>query len=125
MISTEGYISFFVTIVWFLLEALVHYNIGKTGSGWIRKFPDREEFVLIITSIAICSFLSTTTTNLISGVLNVSVQWMSNHSLSLSLSLSLSSGTKTFVSYRRDPKRLTRRKQSRGYTYTHVYTLLK
>ena len=86
MISSEGFVAFFVTIVWFFLEALVHYNIGKTGSCWISAFPHGEEFVLILTSIAICSFLSTVTTNFITGILKVTYSFSS-----LSLSRSFSS----------------------------------
>ena len=71
MISSEGYVAFFVTIMWFFLEALVHYNIGKNGSIWLSQFPDFHEFILIFTSIAICSFLSTVTTNFITGILKV------------------------------------------------------
>ena len=85
MISSEGFVAFFVTIVWFFLEALVHYNIGKTGSCWITSFPHGEELVLILTSIAICSFLSTVTTNFITGILKVIYRFSCLSLFSLSL----------------------------------------
>ena len=73
MISSDNAVSFFVTIFWFFLEALMHYNIGRHGSIWITTFPELEEMILILISIAICSFLSTVTTNAITRILKVTL----------------------------------------------------
>jgi hypothetical protein len=47
-----------VTSFFFFLEALVHYNIGATGSAWVTRFPPFEELVTIVVSIGVCAGLS-------------------------------------------------------------------
>eukprot|EP00038_Savillea_parva_P011627 m.198901 g.198901 ORF g.198901 m.198901 type:complete len:83 (+) comp20586_c0_seq1:54-302(+) len=43
------------TCFFFGLEALVHYNIGKTGSALPTVIPPLSESFLLVVSIIICS----------------------------------------------------------------------
>ena len=62
--STAPFVLFTVTCLWFFLEALVHYHIGKTGGLGI-SMPKGDELVKIVVSILICSGLSSGTVALI------------------------------------------------------------
>tara|TARA_B100001093_G_scaffold234049_1_gene224372 strand:+ start:7206 stop:7514 length:309 start_codon:yes stop_codon:yes gene_type:complete len=57
-------IQFFSTIVVFYIEAVAHYNIGKTGRLNILKLkiPDLKESSLILIIITIFAFISSTLT---------------------------------------------------------------
>lgn len=57
-------IQFFSTIVVFYIEAVAHYNIGKTGRLNILKLkiPDLKETSLILIIITIFAFISSTLT---------------------------------------------------------------
>jgi len=49
------HIRFLCTCFFFGIEALVHYNIGKTGSPLLTTIPPPWEALLVISSIAVCS----------------------------------------------------------------------
>lgn len=53
----EGFVQFATTVMFFYIEALIHYNIGKHGSLKIT-FPKFKENLLIFLVIVIFSCLS-------------------------------------------------------------------
>ena len=52
-----NFVQFFVTIGFFYIEALIHYNIGKKGSLGL-SFPKWKDNKLILSVIAVFSFVS-------------------------------------------------------------------
>ena len=64
-----NFIQFFVTIGFFYIEALIHYNIGKKGTLGI-SFPNWKQNKLIIGVIAIFSFISCLLTALVQNVVD-------------------------------------------------------
>lgn len=53
-------IAFFVTSFFFLIEALIHYNMGKNGKFSI-SIPDKKSICKILLIIFFFSFLSSGT----------------------------------------------------------------
>lgn len=53
-------IAFFVTSFFFLIEALLHYNMGKNGKFAI-SIPDKKSVCKILVIIFFFSFLSSAT----------------------------------------------------------------
>ena len=53
-------IAFFVTSFFFLIEALLHYNMGKNGTFAI-SIPDKKSICKILVIIFFFSFLSSGT----------------------------------------------------------------
>ena len=53
-------IAFFVTSFFFLIEALLHYNMGKNGKFAI-SIPDKKSICKILVIIFFFSFLSSGT----------------------------------------------------------------
>ena len=61
-------IQFLVTCFFFFLEALFHFNIGKSNGDVTLQnivLPDRHESFLLCVSIAICAGLSSLVSQLI------------------------------------------------------------
>ena len=56
-----GCIQAFITIIFFYIEALLHYNIGKSGNlcCYIPKFKDNLKIIGIITIFATLSSIMT------------------------------------------------------------------
>jgi len=53
----EGFVQFVTTVMFFYIEALIHYNIGK--HGYLKfTFPKLKENLLILLVIIIFSCLS-------------------------------------------------------------------
>jgi len=65
MMNSEEIISTIVTIFFFGIEALLHYNIGKTGNISLFHFPTMKESLKLIVTIAIFAIASTLTANYI------------------------------------------------------------
>ena len=61
------FIQFAVTCFFFFIEALFHFNIGKSSDLNIDNIilPDRKETFLLCSSIALCAALS----SIVSGVI--------------------------------------------------------
>jgi len=57
--------SLLVTAIFFTLEALIHFNIGKSGHISLRLLPDRKELIRIISVVLLFSLLSAATTELL------------------------------------------------------------
>ena len=57
--------SLLVTALFFTVEALLHFNIGKTGHISLRYLPDRKELVRIVSVVLLFSLLSAATTELL------------------------------------------------------------
>ena len=71
MIFNESIITTLVTIIFFFLESLLHYNIGKTGYISLKHFPSKkEDFSLLITIVAF-AIASTLTSNYIEYLFNI------------------------------------------------------
>jgi len=66
MTSLKLFVSFLTTTVFFVVEAMIHYNIGKTGHISLRQIPSLREFVKIVGVVMMVSFLSV----LVSGFIN-------------------------------------------------------
>ena len=64
-----GVIQFIVTCCFFYMEALLHYNIGKTGRICCN-YPKLTDNIKIISIIATFATLSTITTYLIKNKLS-------------------------------------------------------
>jgi hypothetical protein len=64
-----NFIQFFVTICFFYIEALIHYNIGKKGTLGI-SFPKWKQNKLIISVIAVFSFASCIITRIVEDIIN-------------------------------------------------------
>ena len=58
-----------VTCFFFFLEALLHYNIGKSGQVTLSEWPPPHDLMLLSVSIVICSLLSTFSSNVIGSYL--------------------------------------------------------
>ena len=58
-------VSFAVTTLFFTLEALLHYNIGKTGKLGLSHFPPAKEALEIVGVVMIFAALSAATAILI------------------------------------------------------------
>jgi len=52
-------IVFVITFIVFFIEALLHYNIGKVEKIEDVRFPDRHEFIEIVTILFIFSWINT------------------------------------------------------------------
>ena len=64
-----NFVQIFVTIGFFYIEALIHYNIGKYGALGI-SFPNWKQNKLIIGVIAIFSFVSCIITGFVEDIVN-------------------------------------------------------
>lgn len=64
-----AYIQFIVTCCFFYMEALLHYNIGKTGSICCN-YPVLKDNLKIMSIIATFAILSTITTYIIKNKLS-------------------------------------------------------
>ena len=60
----ESIVQFIITVCFFYVEALIHYNIGKHGT-FKFSFPKLKENLLIFLIIVLFSWLSSTTSYLI------------------------------------------------------------
>jgi len=60
-----------VTIIFFFLESILHYNIGKTGYITLKHFPSKMETFNLLITIVVFAISSTLTTNYIKHLLNV------------------------------------------------------
>tara|TARA_B110000977_G_C11083126_1_gene493596 strand:+ start:4455 stop:4733 length:279 start_codon:yes stop_codon:yes gene_type:complete len=60
-----GLIQFIITCCFFYIEALLHFNIGKTGGKLCCKFPKLKDNIKIVCIIATFASLSTIATYLI------------------------------------------------------------
>lgn len=63
-------VAFIVTTVFFSLEALLHYNIGKDGKLGLSNLPPPKEMLHIVLVVALFSFFSAVTTTAIQHALN-------------------------------------------------------
>jgi len=61
-------IAFFVTSFFFLIEALIHYNMGKNGR-FTLSIPEKKTICKILLIIFFFSFLSSATTYFIEMLL--------------------------------------------------------
>ena len=64
-----NFIQFFVTIGFFYIEALIHYNIGKKGKLGF-SIPNWKQNKLILGVIAVFSFVSCIITALVQNVVD-------------------------------------------------------
>lgn len=65
-------ITFLTTTIFFVLEALIHYNIGKTGHITLSKLPSIQEFVKIVGVVMLFSFLSVLVSGFLTTYMNTS-----------------------------------------------------
>ena len=65
-------IAFFITSFFFLIEALIHYNMGKNGKFSI-SIPDKKSVCKIMLIIFFFSFLSSGTMYFIELLLNTNL----------------------------------------------------
>lgn len=66
-------ITFFITTLFFVAEAIIHYNIGKTGEITMRRIPSRREMVKIVLVVMLFAFFSVTVSEMISRMFGVQV----------------------------------------------------
>ena len=64
-----NFIQFFVTIGFFYIEALIHYNIGKKGRLGL-SIPNWKQNKLILGVIGVFSFVSCMATALVQNVID-------------------------------------------------------
>ena len=64
-----NFIQFFVTIGFFYIEALIHYNIGKKGKLGF-SIPNWKQNKLILGVIAVFSFVSCMITALVQNIVD-------------------------------------------------------
>ena len=64
-----NFIQFFVTIGFFYIEALIHYNIGKKGKLGF-SIPNWKQNKLILGVIAVFSFVSCIITALVQNMVD-------------------------------------------------------
>tara|TARA_B100001063_G_scaffold247248_1_gene291645 strand:- start:5321 stop:5539 length:219 start_codon:yes stop_codon:yes gene_type:complete len=64
-----NFIQFFVTIGFFYIEALIHYNIGKKGKLGF-SIPNWKQNKLILGVIAVFSFVSCMITALVQNMVD-------------------------------------------------------
>ena len=62
--STKIIISFFITTIFFFIEAVIHYNIGKYGYIGFQ-LPTYKHILKILSTILFFSFLSCCATHYI------------------------------------------------------------
>jgi len=65
MMKSGEIISTIVTIFFFCIEAILQYNIGKTGNITSFHFPTMKESLKLIVTITIFAIASTLTANYI------------------------------------------------------------
>lgn len=70
--KTHIFISFFVTTIFFFIEGVIHYNIGKYGNIGF-KFPKYKHCIKIISTILIFSFVSCCVTQYIKIALDQTI----------------------------------------------------
>ena len=59
-------VQFFVTFIYFFIESLLHYHVGKYGTLGLA-FPKTNELFMIIVTILIITGLATITTKIINA----------------------------------------------------------
>ena len=59
-------VQFFVTFIYFFIESLLHYHIGKFGKLGLA-FPKYNELIMIVVTILIITGLATITTKIINA----------------------------------------------------------
>lgn len=69
-VTARDFVNFGVITVFFTLEAIIHYSIGKssgkTGTGWIHvSFPPPLDLIKILLVVLIFAALSSVATALI------------------------------------------------------------
>lgn len=67
----EDIITTLVTIIFFFLESLLHYNIGKTGYISLKYFPSKKEVFSLLITIVAFAIASTLTSNYIEYLFNI------------------------------------------------------
>jgi|TARA_R110002074_G_scaffold112908_2_gene241348 tetrahydromethanopterin S-methyltransferase subunit D len=65
LLNTKEIISTLITIIFFTIEAILHYNIGKTGNISFFHFPKMKEALKILFTIVIFATASTLVTHYI------------------------------------------------------------
>jgi len=70
-LSSHAIVVFCVTVFFFVIEAIVHYNIGKTGRVFGMELPSRTELGKIIIVVVFFAFLSTMASSLINSIFNM------------------------------------------------------
>lgn len=65
--STTALVTTSVTFCFFFVEALLHFNIGKTGRISLTSFPSNKEMLKIVFVVAFFSILSGFVATMISG----------------------------------------------------------
>ena len=65
LLNTKEIISTLITIIFFTIEAILHYNIGKTGTISFFHFPTMKEALKILFTIVIFATASTLVTHYI------------------------------------------------------------
>ena len=60
-------VQFFVTFIYFFIESLLHYHIGKFGKLGLA-FPKSNELIMIVVTILIITGLATITTKIINAI---------------------------------------------------------
>ena len=68
MSESTNIIQTIVTIIFFCIEAILHYNIGKTGNITSFHFPTMKESLKLICTVTIFAIASTLTANYIETV---------------------------------------------------------
>ena len=58
MSSLKMFVTFATTTMFFVVEAMIHYNIGKTGHISLSQIPSIREFVKIAGVVMLFSFMS-------------------------------------------------------------------
>ncbi len=69
MLEFTNIIQTIVTIFFFCIEAILHYNIGKTGNISSFHLPTIHESLKLITTVTIFAIASTLTANYIETLL--------------------------------------------------------
>ena len=69
MLGSATIIQTTVTIIFFCIEAILHYNIGKTGNITSFHFPTMKDSLKLISTITIFAIASTLTANYIETLL--------------------------------------------------------
>ena len=67
----DNIITTLVTIIFFFLESLLHYNIGKTGYISLKHFPSKKEVFNLLITIVGFAIASTLTSNYIEYLFNI------------------------------------------------------
>lgn len=61
--------TFMTTTFFFIVEALIHFNIGKTGRISLSVMPSRKELTSIVTVVVIFAFMSVVVGEMISRLI--------------------------------------------------------